>query len=66
MIRNQRRHPNPQVHIEPIPQLARNPIHNPLALLDIFPGFFITIFHPVILSAGMVREAKPAAKSKDP
>src|ERR1700733_4780355 len=36
MIRNQRRHANPKVHIEPIAQFARNPPDNAFALVDIF------------------------------
>src|SRR5260370_9118774 len=36
MIRDQRRHANAQVHVEPIAQLARNPVHDALALLDVF------------------------------
>jgi hypothetical protein len=50
MIRNQRRHPNAKIHIKPIAQLPRNPLHNALALVDIFARLIHNFAHPVLLS----------------
>src|SRR5208282_2053802 len=51
IIRNQRRHANAKVHVEPIAQLTRNPFNDTLALVDVFPWLSNHFLNSVIVSS---------------
>src|SRR5258708_29661714 len=36
VIRDKRRHPNAEIHIDPIPQFQRNPFHDAFAFVQVF------------------------------